>query len=190
MQRLNGALEEQQHQIQRLAREQHERYLGLDKRIAELGAGSTVPEVDNGLVRPGENDEAPAPQAGHVPTERDTYESATDLMQRQEYGAAAEIFQRIIDEYPNGQYTPNAFYWLGELHRKDGDPEAARQSFVMVVQFYPDHHKVPDALYQLGVVYAQLDEPERAIEYFDRVVAEHPESTAATLATTYASELR
>ena len=190
VQRLNGALEEQQNQIERLAREQHERYLGLDRRIAELSGGSTERPDDDGPIGPGVAADRPPPQPGAMPTERDTYESAYELMHRRQFDSAAEAFQRLIDEYPNGQYTPNAFYWLGELHRKNGDPEAARQSFVQVVALYPDHNKVPDALYKLGVVYTQLDEPARAMEYLDRVVSEYPDSTAAGLAKRHAAELR
>ena len=190
VQRLNGTLEEQQNQIERLAREQHERYLGLDRRIAELGGGATGPTGDDGPIRPGTDDGPPPPQPRAPATERSTYESAYELMQRHQYGSAAEVFQRLIDQYPNGQYTPNAFYWLGELHRKNGDPEAARQSFVLVVDLYPEHNKVPDALYKLGVVYTQLDEPSRALEYLDRVVREYPDSTAASLAKRHAAELR
>ena len=190
VQRLNGALEEQQNQIERLAREQHERYLGLDRRIAELGGASTGPTGDDGPIRPGMDAGPPSQQPDGPATERSTYESAYELMQRHQYGSAAEVFQQLIDEYPNGQYTPNAFYWLGELHRKNGDPEAARQSFVLVVDLYPEHNKVPDALYKLGVVYTQLDEPSRALEYLDRVVREYPDSTAASLAKRHAAELR
>ncbi len=196
VQRLNGALEEQQNQIERLAREQHERYLGLDRRVAELSGGTLVPDapgspaVTDGTTRPEASADQPLQQPGAAPTERGTYESAYEMMQRQEYAAATEIFQGLIDEFPNGQYTPNAYYWLGELHRKNGDPEAARQSLVIVVTLYPDHNKVPDALYKLGVVYTQLDEPDRAIEYLDRVVREYPDSTAASLAQQHADELR
>ena len=190
VQRLNGALEEQQNQIERLAREQHERYLGLDRRIAELGVGATGPTGDDGPSRPGVDANPPSQESGGPATERGTYESAYELMQRHQYGSAAEVFQQLIDQYPNGQYTPNAFYWLGELHRKNGDPEAARQSFVLVVDLYPEHNKVPDALYKLGVVYTQLDEPSRALEYLDRVVREYPDSTAASLARRHAAELR
>ena len=190
VQRLNGALEEQQNQIERLAREQHERYLGLDRRIAELDSGSTQRPDDGSPNESGFGAERPPQQPGAVPTERDTYESAYELMQSRQFEPAAEAFERLIEEYPNGQYTPNAFYWLGELHRKNGDAEAARQSFVMVVDLYPDHNKVPDALYKLGVVYTQLDEPTRAIEYLDRVVREYPDSTAASLAERHAAELR
>ena len=190
VQRLNGALEEQQNQIERLAREQHERYLGLDRRIAELGGGATGPTGDDGPIRPGVDAGPPSQQPGGPATERGTYESAYELMQRHQYVSAAEVFQQLIDQYPNGQYTPNAFYWLGELHRKNGDPEAARQSFVLVVDLYPEHNKVPDALYKLGVVYTQLEEPSRALEYLDRVVREYPDSTAASLARRHAAELR
>ena len=191
VQRLNGALEEQQHRLERLAREQHERYLGLDRRIVELtGGASPDASADDRFNRPGAGTDPQTQQPGGVPTERAAYESAYQKMELREYEAAGEGFQRLIEEYPNGQFTPNAFYWLGELHRKNGDPESARQSFVQVVTLYPDHSKVPDALYKLGVVYAQLDEPALALEYLDRVLSEYPDSTAAGLAQQHADELR
>lgn len=190
VQRLNGALEEQQHRLERLAREQHERYLGLDRRIVELTGASPDASADDRFDRPRAGTDPQTQQPGAVPTERAAYESAYQKMEIREYEAAGEGFQRLIEEYPNGQFTPNAFYWLGELHRKNGDPESARQSFVQVVTLYPDHSKVPDALYKLGVVYAQLDEPALAIEYLDRVLSEYPDSTAAGLAEQHAAELR
>ena len=190
VQRLNGALEEQQNQIERLAREQHERYLGLDRRVAELSNGALATPSAVATVTPDARTDRPSQQRGGATTERGRYESAYAMMQRQEYEAATETFQGLIGEFPNGQYTPNAYYWLGELHRKRGDPEAARQSFVLVVNLYPDHGKVPDALYKLGVVYTQLDDPDRALAYLDRVLREYPDSTAASLAKQHADELR
>ncbi|MCY3822133.1 MAG: tol-pal system protein YbgF [Gammaproteobacteria bacterium] len=190
VQRLNGALEEQQHRIERLAREQHERYLGLDKRIVELSGASPDASADDRFDRRGVGTDRQIQQPGAAPTERIAYESAYQKMERREYEAAGQGFQQLIEAYPNGQFTPNAFYWLGELHRKNGDPESARQSFVQVVTLYPDHSKVPDALYKLGVVYAQLDELALAIEYLDRVLSEYPDSTAAGLAEQHAAELR
>src|SRR5690606_4820101 len=102
---------------------------------------------------------------------------------------SVQAFNRLIAEYPNGAYTPNAFYWLGELYLAQEENERARQSFAQVVNLYPDHQKVPDALYKLGVAYHRLGDVERAREYLNRVIREHRDSSAAGLARTYLQEL-
>ena len=47
-----------------------------------------------------------------------------------------------------------------------------------------------DALYKLGVVYHRLGDNSRSLEYLNRVQADYPTTSAAGLATTYASELQ
>jgi tol-pal system protein YbgF len=95
----------------------------------------------------------------------------------------------LIVDYPNGQFTPNAFYWLGELQLATGERETARQNFVQVVRLYPDHQKVPDALYKLGVIYYQLGDDQEARRYLEQVQKEHPQSSAGTLAGRYLAEM-
>jgi tol-pal system protein YbgF len=123
-------------------------------------------------------------------SERQAYTDAFNLMKNRQFDESADAFNGLIVNYPNGQFTPNAFYWLGELYLAKTEHEKARQSFAQVANLYPDHQKVPDALYKLGVVYHRLDDTQRSLEYLDRVRAEHPQSSAAGLAETYAAELR
>ena len=110
-------------------------------------------------------------------------------MKERQFDASVDAFNRLVVEYPNGAYTPNAFYWLGELYLAQEDNERARQAFAQVVNLYPDHQKVPDALYKLGVVYHRLGDVDRAREYLSQVRREHPQSSAAGLAETYLAEL-
>ena len=187
VQALRGAVEEQQHRLDLLHREQQERYLGLDRRISALQSG--VPTAAP-TPRPVPRDPQPVdtlPRTGG--TEADAYRNAYAMIERGELDTAANALERMIDDFPNGQYTPNAFYWLGQLHRKAGELEQARQSLVQVITLYPDHNKAPDALYNLGVVYAELGDTPRARMYLGRVQQQHPDSTAAGLARTYAANL-
>ena len=95
-------------------------------------------------------------------------------------------FQQLIIDYPNGQFTPNAFYWLGELFLAQKQREEARQYFMQVINLYPDHQKVPDGRYKLGVVYQGLGADTQALEYLQRVQDQHSQSPAAALAKKYA----
>lgn len=188
--RLQGIVEEQNHRIERLAQEQRDRYIELDQRLLER---QTPPEatVDPGAEQPG---------TGPPSTEVDAYNAAFAVVKEAgtlvpservlAYQRALGLFDALILNYPAGQFTPNAYYWKGEIHLYTDDLELARQAFVQVVHLFGDHPKAPDALYKLGVVYHRLGENPRALEYLDRVIAEHPEHTAAGLAQLYAAELR
>jgi len=123
-------------------------------------------------------------------SEREAYQTAFDLMKARQFDQSIAAFNRLIADYPNGQYTPNAYYWLGELYLANQNLEQARQSFMQVINLYPDHPKVPDTLYKLGVAYHRLGDSNKAMEYFNQVRTQYPQSSAAGLAASYQQELR
>lgn len=188
VQELRGAFEEQSHRLNRIARDQQEQYIDLDRRVASLRNNTAAPAIST-PTRSVTSGPA-APTASGSATERGAYTDAFNFMKNKRFDESADAFNRLIVEYPNGQYTPNAFYWLGELYLAKQEHEKARQSFMQVTNLYPDHQKVPDALYKLGVVYDRLGDTQRSLEYLGRVKAQHPQSSAAGLAETYAAELR
>jgi tol-pal system protein YbgF len=122
-------------------------------------------------------------------SEREAYAQAIELMRAKRFDESTQAFGALIVKYPNGQYTPNAFYWLGELNLATGQTEPARQNFVQVIRLYPDHQKVPDALYKLGVLYFQLGDEAESRRYLEQVQSEFPQSSAGTLAKRYLAEM-
>ena len=187
--RLQGMVEEQHYRIERLTREQRERYIELDQRLVAIGHASN---------------DGPSASATTDPalpkTERDAYNAAYELFRQAAGQSAPERkegslqalarFTELIQTYPNGDFTPNAFYWSGEIHLYMDELELARQAFVQVVNLFSDHGKMPDALYKLGVVYHRLGDNESALRYLDRVATEYADHAAARLARSYAAELR
>ena len=186
IQDLRGQVEEQTYLVNRLQRDQKEQYLDLDRRVMAITEKQPAP---------GPVTSAPETQTmGTSPTslsERDAYTKAFEAMRARDFEASMVGFQRLIETYPNGQFTPNAYYWIGELHLVGNvEPELARQAFAQVVNLYPDHQKTPDALYKLGVVYDNLGDTQSALDYLQRVQQLHPNSPAAGLAQKYAAELQ
>ena len=188
--RLQGVVEEQNHRIERLLQEQRERYLELDERLLAL-TGAAGPQGEN----------QPLPLAGAVPgSEREAYNAAfavvknaagLELAERKAaYEQALAMFEALVADYPNGDFTANAYYWTGEARLFLEEHELARQAFVQVVNLFGNSAKAPDALYKLGVVHHQLQDVPGALHYLDRTIAEFPDHTAARLARTYAAELR
>ena len=195
---LTGLVEELTWRVDRLAKEQRERYIEIDSRLTDLRAPP-------GAVGAPEPDELAAPQGaptdGAAPaTEEGAYRAAFALVtssrdqptdeQLAGYSLAIERFHALIEQYPGGRYTPNALYWIGELQLAMDNLELARQAFVQVTTLHPEHAKVPDALYKLGVVYHRLGDVDRALSYLDRLAGEFPTSAAASLAKSYAAEIR
>lgn len=224
VQELRGLVEEQSYQLNRLARDQKEQYIDLDRRVAALGTGtavgstggyqgaapgpSTTPGASTGGLQPSTVYTAPTASPGTTAattgtgavaalpgvqpagSEREAYQQAFDLMKARRFDESVDAFNQLVVAYPNGQYTPNAFYWLGELYLAQQADEQARQSFMQVLNLYPDHPKVPDTLYKLGVAYHRLGDRERAMDYFSQVQTRYPQSSAAGLAASYAQEIR
>jgi tol-pal system protein YbgF len=198
VQELRGLVEEQNHQLARLARDQQEQYLDLDRRMQAVRGGGSAPggagapagaAASGAGAAPGGATASPAAAGAGAAGEREAYNAAFELMRQRQFEASAAAFNRLVGQYPNGAFTGNAFYWLGELYLVTEDNEKARQSFAQVVNLFPDHQKVPDALYKLGVVYHRLGDVGRAREFLNRVRNQHPQSSAAGLAQTYLSEL-
>ena len=179
---LRGLVEEQAYQLNRLAREQKDQYLDMDRRISQQS--SSAANFDTG------SSESPVETSSTDP-EIKAYSRAFALTREKRFQEAIDGFNTLIIDFPSGAMTGYAFYWLGELYLALPEPELekSRQSFVQVVSLYPDHQKMPDTLYKLGVVYHRLDDLLRARQYFNQVISEHAGSGAARLAQTYLSEL-
>ena len=193
LQTLRGMVEELRFQMERLARDQQSQYVDLDQRLLALRSGHPQPGVGDGradALSPGRLAPAANGPDGGGETERAAYAAAFNLMKDRAFDESAAAFKQMIETYPNGEFTPNGYYWLGELHLAQGHAEEARQNFAQVVNLYASHAKVPDALYKLGVVYHRLGDDQRALEYLDLVQSESPDSSAAGLAREYAAELR
>lgn len=212
---LRGLVEEQRHQIDRLVREQKEQYLDLDRRLAlalkqqATGGGaapstgtysgpssSNAPAAGGGpMVATPAPTPRPSPSPGNRAdgvSERDAYTSAFNLTRDKRFQDAINGFNQVLVDYPNGEYSANAFYWLGELYLAlpQAELEKSRQSFTQVVNLYPTHAKMPDSLYKLGVVYHRLGDNAKALQYLNRTQSDFPTSPAARLAQSYAAEIR
>ncbi len=187
--KLRGELEELGHRIDELSRQQSAQYTDIDRRLSGLPPSTTVlPENPQEAETTEGADPASTLQdfvTTQPVTEEDAYRQSFALIEGRQFEQAVGAFDQFLIDYPNGEYTPNAFYWLGELHLRLEDLEKSRQSFVQVLTLFPESRKVPDALYKLGVVYDRLGDQETAEQYLRRILNEHPSTTAAELSKEY-----
>jgi tol-pal system protein YbgF len=183
---LRGLVERLQHELSRLKSIQDDRYLELDARLQQvLKANVQVPQPvaeDPGKTAVAVIDENL--------NEKDLYETTQILIRNRQYEMAITQLEALIDRFPDGEYTANTYYWLGQVQAAKTNPdfEKARQALAQVISYFPEHSKVPDAAYALGKVYYTLGDCERATDLLQQVMDQYPDKTAAKLAENYLRE--
>lgn len=173
-----GLVEELSYQVQVLQQEQKERYIDLDGRIMSLQE-----ELAN---RPVTSSPAPvvsAPVQAALTDEEilAQYNAATGLMQQRKFAESIAQLGEFTDQHPDHPLTPNAWYWIGEIHLVQRQTDSAKAAFEKVVTDYSQHSKVPDSLYKLGVIAQQAADPLAAKAYFEKVIQDYPNSQSAKL---------
>lgn len=185
VQGLRGLVEEQAHQLQQLKQQRMDDYMDLDRRISELSqAGGR--SSDSSASRNANGASTDRPARDRTPASNNTqsgefasYSAAVDLAtKRQEFDSAIAALNKHLEEYPQGDYAPNAHYWLGQIYFVQGNMEEAKQAFSRVVNTYSSHNKAPEARYKLGQVYFRLGEKARAKTLLDEVANGNSDSAA------------
>ncbi len=186
---LRGLVEQLQHELTRMKSIQDDRYLELDSRLQQA-LQAPVAVAPSGPVVPA-SDGTPAETVdGDSLSEADLYNTTQQLIRNRQYDMAITQLESLIARFPDGEYTANAYYWLGQVYAAKANPdyEKARQALAQVISYFPDHSKVPDAAYALGKVYDTLGDCERATDLLQQVVDQYPGTSAATLAENYLRE--
>lgn len=100
------------------------------------------------------------------------YAKAYGLVRSRQFPEAIAAFNDYVERYPDDRYTPNAWYWLGELHIavKPQNLAASTEAFQKLLADYPDNGKVPAAMYKLATVYYLNGQKQKAKEMLTHVI--------------------
>ena len=170
---LRSQLEENSVLMERSLELQQQRYLDLDSRILELSS------IERNIVS--NSAEEDLVMDNGQAEEKLLYKNALELFEASRYAEALEVFSEVIITYPDGIYTPDAYFWSGELFLAQGLYEDAKLSYAEVFEQFPNHIRSADSLYKLGEIQRIDSEFIEAINYFERVVSLFPDSGAAQL---------
>lgn len=142
---------------------------------APIDAGVETGPVDGGMPGVIESTANPA-------DERALYEAAFDSLKEGRYAEAARRFQAFLDQYPDGEYAPNAQYWLGESYYVTQNYQIALEAFQRLLARFPSSNKAPDALLKVGYCHYELKQWDQAESILNQVVQQYPDTTVARLA--------
>lgn len=191
---LRGQLEELSYRLQRMQASQDERYMELDRRLQQLMQAGAGPAPAGAAGPPPADTPAlpdlAAPLEGPL-DEQTLYDAALQLIRARQYDPAIVRLEELIEKFPEGDLTANAYYWLGEVHAAKPAPdyEKARQALVQVITYYPEHRKTADAGFKLGKVYYQMGDCARATNILQQVMTQFADETVARLAEEYLNTL-
>jgi tol-pal system protein YbgF len=115
-------------------------------------------------------------------SERDAYAAAFELLKERKYDEAQASFNDLLRRYPQGQFTDNARYWLGETYYVQRNYPAALAELDRLVQLSPDSPKVPGAMLKIGYIQYEQKAFDQARASLEQVVSRYPNSTEARLA--------
>ena len=186
---LRGVVEELRHQITRMKSIQDDRYLELDGRLQQLIKTQTERNKASGPAEITELSKGASAIDENL-SEKELYEITQASIREGQYDLSITQLETLIERFPGGYYTPNAYYWLGQIYAAKPEPdfEKARQALAQVISYFPDHSKVPDAAFALGKVRHALGDCQRATELLQQVVQQYEGKAAANLADKYLRE--
>lgn len=149
-----------------------------DERNAPRGGSDFGPGPGGSSPPPVANTPPGPPSAG----EKAAYEDAFNLLRNQKYADAARKFSSFLQQYPDSDLAPNAYYWLGESYYVTQNYQVALDSFGKLLAKYPDSGKAADALLKLGYCQLELRQAQAGERTLNEVVKRYPGSNVANLA--------
>lgn len=195
IQELRGQLDVQAHDLKALQEQQLAFYKDLD---ARLGATVKTPPhrgaIDIGTppVKPSAATPPSTPlpvmtpvsttPRGNPADEQISYLAAYELVKAKHYEDAIAAMQAFVTQYPQGGYTANATYWLGELYLATTDYSNAISHFQMVLQQFPSSSKAAPSMLKMGYALAASGKKQEAVAQLKQVVKQYPDTSTAQLA--------
>lgn len=191
---LRGEVERMRFDLDTLSRRQKDWGGDIERRLMKLegqSADATVPPAP-----PAAADSSAVPPVIYTPPaatvsadsaaisaeEQAAYLKAFDFLKAGKYDSAITSFRGMLDKWPQGNFSDNAWYWLGESQYVKRQYKPALDSYTALVERFPASPKVPDALFKSGLTQAELKLTEQAKVTWRRVIKDYPNSNAAGLA--------
>ena len=115
------------------------------------------------------------------------YDKGTDALNRKRWYSAREYFQRLVDNYPQSPYRPDAKIGVGDAYLGEATTESLTlgiAEFKEFLTFYPTHARADYAQYKLGLChFRQMRAPQRdqtetrlAVQELEAFVERYPNS--------------
>lgn len=154
----------------------------FDNGVGQPPLSSVTPPVTPAVPSLSVDSRSSAASPGGAAEEETAYLKAFESLKAGKYDAAITGFRGMLEKWPQGNFSDNGWYWMGESYYVKQQYKAALDSFDALVERFPASPKVPDALFKAGLSHWSLKETTAAKADWQRVVKDYPSSNAAGLA--------
>jgi len=193
---LRGQLELQKHELDNLKKRQQSIYADINDRLQKLtpsnanAAGSTSVLSSGDLAVPIAQRKAASsfvkqaePANGKTSvTEKMAFNAAYANVRDNHYKQAIMQFKQFLIDYPAGEYSDNAQFWLASVYRVTRDIPAAKKGFKAVAVNYPKSEKASVSLYKLAGIYIDEKNKGEAKKIYQQLIKQYAGSTSAKMA--------
>lgn len=117
------------------------------------------------------------------------YKKAYNYLTAAAYPTAQKWLEEFLRRNPEHELADNAYYWLGEVHLVQDDPEAAVISFKQGLDAFPQGAKAAGNLLKMGVALKRLNKTHHARSTWEKLMKDYPDSPEAKKAEQELKEL-
>lgn len=175
---LRGDVEVTRNDMTTLEQNQRNMFVQIDDRVRAVEAVPSVGSAGGIAASTNEGGNALATPL----SDSELYDRGFDLLKRQQYEQAREVFAELVSSQPQSNLAGAAQYWYGETYYVRRDFETARDAFARVLAQYPRSSKAADAQLKLGFCHYELQQWSQARATLEEVLARYSGSSAARLA--------
>ena len=180
---LTASIETNNLSISRQAEANQIRYVDLDKRIHLIETKLLFEEsLEEDSVGDSLNPLSGLVEEEIESGEFDLWSNSMRLVDNSRYSEAAENLRLLILSYPDGTYTGDAYFWLGEIYLVQEMFEDSAEILNAFILKFEEHPRKVDALYKLAIVKINLEDIVSAEDLLQEVISNYPNSGAALLA--------
>ena len=183
---LSNNLDQNTYELQRIEDANQLRYMDLDKRIHQLETLILLSNEDDNQdqIASGDIDENPLSDLiANDESEEEflLWSNSLKLIENSRYSEAAENLRLLILSFPRGEYSIEAYFYLGDIYFQQQMYQDSIETFNSLLINFPENDRTPETIFKLGLNFLRLEDEIAAISNFNNVIQNYPESSAAIL---------
>ena len=152
----------------------------LAKLEAKLVDLDTTIRTINAPPKPPDADKSSGPPAGMSADQ--LYKNALADLTSGKLDLALQQFTDYVKYFGTTELAPSAQFNIGEVHRRNNDPEKAIEAYDQVLEAYPENEKTDDAHYSKARMLLAVGKRTDAAEEFRTLIKKYPNSELAAKA--------
>src|ERR1035437_686986 len=108
--------------------------------------------------------------------DKSLYELGIIYYDQKNYTLSRLNLKKLLDEYPESEYSGSALYWIGESYSKEDKLEDAINLLLQAIQDKKNNKFIDYTIYTLASVYEKIEDYESAVQYYDQLISYHKDS--------------